>query len=79
MNVEAFPKKRTDALFIFFFSFSSFNQCGCLSLPIVCFYISGGASAERRPAEIPFSLISGDRAPGTPREPSQLAGLFFGW
>lgn len=56
---------------------SPLNQCGRLSLPIVCFYISGRASAERRPAEIPFSLISSDRAPGTPREPGQLAGPFF--
>lgn len=39
------------------------------------FYISGRASAEQQPVEIPFSLISSDRAQGTPGEPGQLASL----
>lgn len=47
----------------------------CVSLSHL-FYILAGASAERQPVEIPFSLISGDRAQGTPGEPGQLAGLW---
>lgn len=57
-------------------SFFSFYLWICLSVSLShLFYISGRASAEQQPVEIPFSLISGDRAQGTPGEPGQLASL----
>lgn len=57
-------------------SFFFFYQPIRLSVsPYHLFYISGRASAEQQPVEIPFSLISGGRAQGTPGEPGQLASL----
>ena len=56
-------------------SFVSFLYlCICLYFSRL-FNISARASAELQPAEIPFSLISSDRARGTPGGPGQLASL----
>lgn len=70
---EATANKRNTSSSVSFFSLY-LRICQSVSLSHL-FYISGRASAEQQPVEIPFSLISSDRAQGTPGEPGQLASL----